>query len=54
MNIKEQKEKQNVRQDIEKAYTSALAAFKKFKSTEKGLVSLNEAFNYAQKTIKYT
>ncbi len=44
-----EKEKQNVRQDIEKAYTSALAAFKKFKSTEKGLVSLNEAFNYAQK-----
>jgi len=44
-----EKEKQSVRQDIEKAYTSALAAFKKFKSTEKGLKSLNEAFNYAQK-----
>jgi outer membrane protein len=44
-----EKEKQSVRQDIEKAYTSALAAFKKYKSTEKGLKSLNEAFNYAQK-----
>lgn len=44
-----EQEKQKVRQDIEKAYTSALAAFKKFKSTEKGLKSLNEAFNYAQK-----
>ena len=44
-----EKEKQKVRQDIEKAYADALAAFKSFKSTEKGLKSLNEAFNYAQK-----
>ena len=44
-----EKEKQKVRQDIEQAYTAASAAFKKFKSTEKGLISLNEAFNYAQK-----
>ena len=44
-----EKEKQKVRQDIEKAYADALAAYKSFKSTEKGLTSLNEAFNYAQK-----
>ncbi len=44
-----EKEKQKVRQDIEQAYANALAAFKSFKSTEKGLKSLNEAFNYAQK-----
>ncbi|MGB0390960.1 MAG: TolC family protein [Salibacteraceae bacterium] len=44
-----EKEKQKVRQDIEKAYADANAAFKSFKSTEKGLKSLNEAFNYAQK-----
>lgn len=44
-----EKEKQKVRQDIEKAYADANAAFKSFKSTERGLKSLNEAFNYAQK-----
>ena len=44
-----EKEKQKVRQDIERAYADASAAFKKYKSTEKGLKSLNEAFNYAQK-----
>lgn len=44
-----EQEKQKVRQDIEKAYADASAAFKSFKSTEKGLKSLNEAFNYAQK-----
>lgn len=44
-----EQEKQKVRQDIEKAYADASAAFKSFKSTEKGLKSLNEAFSYAQK-----
>lgn len=44
-----EKEKQKVRQDIEKAYADALAAYKSYMSTEKGLKSLEEAFNYAQK-----
>ncbi len=44
-----EKEKQSVRQDIERAYADASAAFKKYRSTEKGLTSFNEAFNYAQK-----
>ena len=44
-----EKEKQKIRQDIETAYADAGAAFKSYKSTEKGLKSLNEAFNYAQK-----
>lgn len=43
------REKQKVRQDIEKAFADAGAAFKKYKSTEKGLKSLQEAFDYAQK-----
>ncbi len=43
------REKQKVRQDIEQAYANATAAFKKFKSTEKGMISLQEAFDYAQK-----
>ena len=44
-----EKEKQKVRQDIEKAYADATAAFKKYKSTEKGMKSLQEAYDYAQK-----
>lgn len=44
-----EKEKQKVRQDIESAFADANAAFKSYKSTEKGLISLQEAFNYAQK-----
>jgi outer membrane protein len=44
-----EREKQKVRQDIEKAYADATAAFKKYKSTEKGMKSLQEAYDYAQK-----
>lgn len=44
-----EKEKQKVRQDIEKAFADASAAFKSYKSTQKGLKSLEEAFNYSQK-----
>ena len=44
-----EREKQKVRQDIEKAFADANAAFKRYKSTEKGLKSLQEAFDYAQK-----
>lgn len=44
-----EKEKQQVRQDIEKAYADALAAYKRFKSNEKGLKSFISAFEYAQK-----
>lgn len=44
-----EREKQKVRQDIESAYADATAAFKRYRSTEKGLISLQEAFDYAQK-----
>ncbi len=43
------KEKQTVRQNIEKAYADALAAFKRYKSTEKSLDALREAYDYANK-----
>ncbi|HBH05166.1 MAG TPA: hypothetical protein DDX92_01010 [Flavobacteriales bacterium] len=44
-----EREKQQVRQDIERAYADAVAAYKRYYSTEKSMVALQEAFDYAEK-----
>lgn len=44
-----EREKQQVRQDIERAYADAIAAYKRYYSTEKSMVALQEAFDYAEK-----
>lgn len=48
-NTQLEQEKQTVRQNIEQSYADALAAFKRYQSTQKSLESLQLAFDYAEK-----
>jgi len=47
-----QKRKNELYRDIQTAYTDAVAALKKFESTEKALISIEESFNYTEKKFE--
>ena len=47
-----QKRKNELYRDIQTAYTDAVAALKKFESTEKALISMEESFNYTEKKFE--
>lgn len=44
--------KNNLYRDIQQAYADALAALKKFESTEKALISMEESFSYTEKKFE--
>ncbi|MEX0981888.1 MAG: TolC family protein [Bacteroidales bacterium] len=47
-----QKRKNELYRDIQTAYTDAVAALKKFESTETALISMEESFNYTEKKFE--
>ena len=47
-----EREKNTVRQNIERAYADAMAAFNKYNATQKSLESFEEAFRYAQQRFE--
>jgi outer membrane protein len=47
-----QKNKNDLYRDVQQAYADAVAALKKFESTEKALVSMEESFNYTEKKFE--
>jgi outer membrane protein len=47
-----QKSKNDLYRDVQQAYADAVAALKKFESTEKALVSMEESFNYTEKKFE--
>jgi outer membrane protein len=47
-----QNTKNNLYRDIQQAYADALAALKKFESTEKALISMEESFTYTEKKFE--
>ena len=42
-------EKQKLKEDVQRAYFDALAALKKYRSTENAVVAYKEAFDYMKK-----
>lgn len=47
-----QKSKNDLYRDVQQAYADAVAALKKFESTEKALISMEESFNYTEKKFE--
>jgi outer membrane protein len=47
-----QNTKNNLYRDIQQAYVDAMAALKKFASTEKALISMQESFSYTEKKFE--
>lgn len=47
-----EREKNKIRSDVEKAFTDAMAAFKKFNATKKSLESFKEAYKYAKQRFE--